>query len=74
MSAWLQHHIGLGSASFEYVESIHEVKHKVGRERICCRIANVTIGNTSVYIASLLQNIVNLESNGSVFLFYLLFL
>lgn len=69
-----RYHVGLCCTIFKDIEAIDEVKHEVGGKGVGRCIPNIVGGDTSANVAALLQDIVYLETYGSVFLFEELFL
>lgn len=62
-------HIPFRSSTFEDTESIDEVEHKITAQRIVFSIADATCCDCSRNIASLLQDIINLEPQCSLIVF-----
>ncbi|MPN23660.1 hypothetical protein SDC9_171053 [bioreactor metagenome] len=62
------HHITLGGSSFEDIEPIHKMYHKVAGERVGSRITDIVGCYASVDVAALLQNIIYFETECTVFL------
>ena len=63
------HHITLRGTPFEDIEPIDEMHHEITCERVRRCITNIVGCHTSVDVASLLQDIIYLETNGAVLLF-----